>query len=289
MAQLAIKGHPTRGKEVIGILEMLGGKNKEGHHGNIPNIAYYISHHNTILCNCISNIQNCVDYTLEEFLKKFPHKVGDKVTFNDNPNDLYTINSMAWDADLDRVVYKIEEIDVIMDGHSDTGFWYAGELERYLEQKVETMEDKRTLKQIDLTREDTKAEEIEVILGDYEFVLKDGKTYFVKKKPQYPKTYEECCKIMGIEYPVIGGKPDGLGASTYKITAIRPLIYLLICRDAYWKIAGWDSKVKGGVFYMNTLPSYLRDLFPMPIEEMRDTFFENFKDLIEEAKELLYL
>ena len=27
MANLAIKGHATRGKEVIGILEMLGGKN----------------------------------------------------------------------------------------------------------------------------------------------------------------------------------------------------------------------------------------------------------------------
>lgn len=31
---LAIKGHPTRGKEVIEILEMLGGKNKFNFKGN---------------------------------------------------------------------------------------------------------------------------------------------------------------------------------------------------------------------------------------------------------------
>ena len=43
---------------------------------------------------------------------------------------------------------------------------------------------------------------------------------------------------MGIEYPVVGGKLDGLSASTYRIDEIRPLIYLLVCRDAYWKIAG---------------------------------------------------
>ena len=78
------------------------------------------------------------------------------------------------------------------------------------------MEDKGTLVQIDLTKELCVADEVEVILGDYEFILKDGKTYFIKKKPQYPKTYEECCEIMGIEYPVVGGKPDGLGASTYR-------------------------------------------------------------------------
>lgn len=32
--RLAIKGHPTRGKEVIEILEMLGGKNPYNYRGN---------------------------------------------------------------------------------------------------------------------------------------------------------------------------------------------------------------------------------------------------------------
>ena len=167
------------------------------------------------------------------------------------------------------------------------------------------METKGTLVQIDLTQELCVADEVEVILGDYEFVLKEGKTYFVKKKPQYPKTYEECCEIMGIKYPVVGGKPDGLGASTYRITAIRPLIYLLICRDAYWKIAGeemglgkpwepdWSSceekfcitNFKNKQIF-NEIQYYSR-ILAFPTEEMRDAFYENFKDLIEQGKELL--
>ena len=47
---------------------------------------------------------------------------------------------------------------------------------------------------LDLTREMNVNDEIEVILGDYEFILKDGKTYFVKKQSQYPKDYEKCCE-----------------------------------------------------------------------------------------------
>lgn len=40
MANLAIKGHPTRGKEVIEILEMLGGKEKHLFGGNGPGYYY---------------------------------------------------------------------------------------------------------------------------------------------------------------------------------------------------------------------------------------------------------
>ena len=42
--KLAIKGHPTRGKEVIELLEMLGGINDEGHIGTITwkDVYYYL-------------------------------------------------------------------------------------------------------------------------------------------------------------------------------------------------------------------------------------------------------
>ena len=42
MATLAIRGHATRGNEVIEILEMLGGKNKSQLNGSGPLISYYI-------------------------------------------------------------------------------------------------------------------------------------------------------------------------------------------------------------------------------------------------------
>ena len=42
MAKLAIKGHPTRGKEVIEILEMFGGKNSNYCDGQFINSIYFI-------------------------------------------------------------------------------------------------------------------------------------------------------------------------------------------------------------------------------------------------------
>lgn len=109
MAILAIKGHPTRGNEVIKILEMLGGENKTGHCGNNPNVAYYISHNNnTILCNCVPNIYPniyiCVDYTLEEFLEKFPYKIGDRVRVAEYESEV-RIDDMKWDGN--EVQYEV--------------------------------------------------------------------------------------------------------------------------------------------------------------------------------------
>lgn len=111
MAKLVIKGHATRGKEVIEILEMLGGENKEGHCGNNPTAAYYISHkNNTIVCDFVHNIYKCVDYTLEKFLKKFPYKVGDKVWLHYENSTIRveeTITCMRWCDKWNYVLYDV--------------------------------------------------------------------------------------------------------------------------------------------------------------------------------------
>lgn len=41
--KLAIKGHPTRGKEVIELLEMMGGRSNCGVSGSIPHHYYYLN------------------------------------------------------------------------------------------------------------------------------------------------------------------------------------------------------------------------------------------------------
>jgi hypothetical protein len=140
MANLAIKGHPTKGNEVIKILEMLGGVNFNNHDG-CRNMLYFISTNECeIMADFIANNPLYNIYTLETFLEKNPYKVGDKVMINADINDVYTIKSMTWDADLERVVYRIEAIDGIEDNH----FWFADEMVRYLEQKEETMEEKKS-------------------------------------------------------------------------------------------------------------------------------------------------
>lgn len=72
MAQLAIKGHVTRGNEVIEILEMLGGKNIYNLTGTKE--IWYILSNNTIEHSAYLFEEK--GFTLEEFLEKFPYKIG---------------------------------------------------------------------------------------------------------------------------------------------------------------------------------------------------------------------
>ena len=320
MAKLVIKGHATRGKDVIETLEMLGGKNAFGHDGDDPLSVYYVdnSYRDYIICYYVYEDCDCVIFTLEEFLERFPYKVGDKVLINDDENDVYTVKSMVWNEDFKQVDYRIEAVDGIMNNHA----WFAHEMEFTNHKKEETVviegkitmnEDKGTLVAIDLTREFKKADEVEVILGDYEFVLKNGKTYFVKRY-KYPKTYEECCKVlMGKtnfqDFDLVLAKltmnkneDNTISPEPPYITSINNLYKLLICRDAYWKIAGeqmglgkswkpdWSDlsttshefiKINNGRF------TYSSRVLLFPTEEMCDAFYENFKDLIDKCKELL--
>ncbi len=155
------------------------------------------------------------------------------------------------------------------------------------------------------------ADKVELCLGDdYEIVVEDGRTFVQKKKPKYPKTYEECCKIMGIDsgnfisirnFYLIDGEEIITDYEDTLNNKFRVLWKLLIRRDAYWKIAGeemgldkpwepdWDNlstnhefiKISKGCF------TYSSRVLVFPTTEMRDAFYENFKDLIEKCKELL--
>lgn len=130
------------------------------------------------------------------------------------------------------------------------------------------------------------------------------------EKRAYPTNYQECFEVMyGKTSPYdkqIVVKNEG-----YKGDAITSLQKLIFCRDAYWKIAGeemglgkpWKpdyneesyeqgSPIKYVIYYTGThitkgqkcTPSYIL-AFPTP--EMRDAFYENFKEEIESCKELL--
>lgn len=108
--KLAIKGHSTRGKEIIGLLEKLGGYADElVGNGTDEKYAYFI----------LEEENNAIDafpidkkdefdfdariFTLEEFLEKYPYKVGDEFC---NPYD--KITEMFWDEEDEIVYYKTE-------------------------------------------------------------------------------------------------------------------------------------------------------------------------------------
>ena len=94
MATLAIVGHPTRGSEVIALLEMLGGINVYNLYGD-ENYAYYVIEHNEIRVGTdIFGNEPYTILTLKEFETKFPYKVGDEVSIKYLKN--YKIEKMEW-------------------------------------------------------------------------------------------------------------------------------------------------------------------------------------------------
>ena len=76
---IAIQGHPTRGKEIIQILESLGGKNPHDFRGDCIQGYYSISNNIIIYFHNTKRVENTKLYTLEEFEKEFPFKIGEKV------------------------------------------------------------------------------------------------------------------------------------------------------------------------------------------------------------------
>lgn len=106
MSQLAIKGHADRGEEVIEILEMLGGRNKYNLTGNDDCIYYVLEHGEIRFGEYMFGNEPYKFFTLEEFLEKYPYKVGDKVYLD---NKLCTIIWMCWECD--NIYYQVQEIN----------------------------------------------------------------------------------------------------------------------------------------------------------------------------------
>ena len=171
------------------------------------------------------------------------------------------------------------------------GWYSADELQLY--KKQETMKNTRVIindngDKVSLVTLTSETTEIEVG-NNYEIKEINGKYYAVKKKSKYPKTYEECCDIMN-EYST---QPSITG---YKCELLHNFRKLLICCDAYWKIAGdWKPDFTKECYYIYNEFGNIQKfegfgdnaILVFPTAEMRDAFYENFKDLIEQCKELL--
>lgn len=281
MANLAIKGHPTKGNEVIKILEMLGGVNFNNHDG-CRNMLYFISTNKCeIMADFIANNPVYNIYTLETFLEKNPYKVGDKVIYK---SEVLPIIGMKWDCYRNIVIYTMKTNCRIIDCYDNT--W----MKPY---KEESMDKGIIYDEIDFNR-CPYADKVELILGDnYEIQVAEGKTYVVKKKPQYPKTFIE---VLNFWHPNRQLEDDY--QRCYKKDLIEKFQDLLYARDAYWKMAGdWkpditNDEVKFVIAYCcgnvyTTMTTNFNRVLVFPTEEMRDAFYDNFKDLIEECKELL--
>ena len=296
--KLAIRGHATYGKEVIELLEMMGGKNNYKVDGANINCTYVIRHFDHSIIGGWQSSTEIV-FTLDEFLKKYPFKVGDKVidTADGCPG---VVCEMKWDEDVSDMKYC-----VVFGNGIDFG-WFAND-------SIEFCKESKNLEETQSKRDIDKSEfvikhmilpnkvddklEYEIIDG-YEFDKVDNNKIILKLiKSNYPKTYEECCEIIEINrHDIEIDLPHPYQQKMFN------LFKLCICRDAYWKIAGkqmglvksWEPDLKNEELYciqnynkqitISRTNTAFNKILIFPSEEMRDAFYENFKDLIEQCK-----
>ena len=277
MASLVFKGHETRGKELHKLLENLGGVDAGYICCSCVTCYYYINREGYIEgSNSIPlYMDKRVIMTLEEFEQKYPYKVGDTVyyvKYNDGYPSVYTIQSMRWTG---------ITIEYLLDSSGFSAF--TKDLKPY---KVEAIEKEISGAIVDRF----------ICLEGYDFyddkgnIIDTKEITMKKKKPKYPKTIVECAKILDC---FCAAHIDG-----YKCELLENLQELLICRDAYWKIAGdWkpdftndEGKFVIACYYgkvYTTMTTNFNKVLVFPTEEIRDAFYENFKELIGECKELL--
>ena len=318
MADLVIKGHPTRGKEVIDLLETLGA-NRLGYKDTF--VGFYYS----VECGAIHSSDEYPTYstifTLEKFEEKYPYKVGDNVThYIGRLLGTHVITNMRWDSDNNCVIYYLDNCDIIK---VEDILYKIG----CPEDNIPTIQDKTT---VETMKEDIEKNQPPKTQADVDKYLQEhpiknamnvmdiekclemdrlklpenvvinskgiGSIQFIQwyEKPQYPKTYVKCCDILKIN-------PFSNEVSGYERNLISALQTLITCRNAYWKIIGeqmrldgpwepdWDNlstkhefiKINKGCF------TYSSRVLVFPTEKIRDAFYENFKELIEQCKELL--
>lgn len=295
MAQLLILGHKTRSKEVIEILEMLGGKNTHDYICNMPGFAYSINEQGIIEWFISRPNSIYTIFTLEEFLEKYPYKVGDYVYINSiDYQGPGIIQNLYWYDDKNIIRYFVES-------NRCNAYWEVNEL---LPQKEQETTDIALAP--DLKGEDYSGRKFGYkIPKGYEFeCIRNNEIILKPIKPQYPKTYEECCKVLNLtKYPPALVPNKAAFISQYKdfpyYYEIQKLAELLVCRNAYWKIAGdwkpdWGKADEKKYCIVNTegyiakwVQKTTNKILAFPTAEMRDAFYENFKDSIEQCKELL--
>ena len=157
--------------------------------------------------------------------------------------------------------------------------------------------------------------EKELILpDDWEVKEVVGNKIIIKKKEkELPKTWKKCAiivnefELFNIDSEVVDFNLNDptmlLGKDDYRIVPkglgnpMLALCQLLICRNAWWKQLGWkpdwdkpDEKhciVRKGEAADKQIKSFESCILAFPTYEVRDQFLDSFRDLIEEAKELL--
>jgi hypothetical protein len=279
--KIAIQGHSTRGKEVIQILESLGGINSCNHSGSNP-ACYYEIHGNTIVCVCTKS-NSYKYYILDEFKKEFPLKVGDIILLK-GLNKPCEILALEWY--MDKLYYKL-----------DNGLHYDPKtLTPYAEMKKE--------RNITLTLD--KAKEWYNKGGELKEIALQAFTE--KELNPLPRSWEEFIEstkftfngsleyINGFGQWSNGCLPNKSIGESSKIWDKHVALFQLEQLRNCWiqnRTYEWDDhSFKYQIKFVNNRYEILalkcvRNFLSFPTREMAEEFLECFRDLIEKARDLI--
>ena len=287
--KIAIQGHPTRGKEVIQILESLSGKNKEGLNGS-KEYWYFINSDGYIRNDYKSVLQykGFKTYTLEEFEREFPFKIGDRV--------ISTITNFI------GTITKLKE----------SGWYYvkydSGNLVCVFRQHLKLYKEMKEERNVTLTLD--KAKEWYKKGGELKEIALQAFTE--KELNPLPRSWEEFCRdnpiktseavmctestIVTCDYSEIRDSDCDreVCPSRKSAEAHLAMIQLEQLRNCWWN--GWEPiwdrsekwciRLWGNAFEIGITTNISRFL-TFPTKEMAREFLECFKDLIEKARDLI--
>ena len=281
--KIAIQGHPTRGKEVIQILESLGGINTEKLEG-VYKTFYYIDNKNEISDDHKDNFSPTYRlYTLDEFEKEFPFKIGDKVTIIGLPDFPKVITQMVWDCS--EILYSFE-------GLNNT--WFGAKSLKKFEMKEE--------RNITLTLD--KAKEWYKKGGELREVALQAFTE-MELNP-LPRSWKEFCEIFPVKSGECFLEPDDEIGTTLRDCSKRryktwipsrksaeahlAMIQLEQLRDCYNNSCNDISRIaiinNNGNIELYVDPPF-NCFLTFKNHLLAREFFSNFKEIIEIAKELI--
>lgn len=269
--KIAIQGHITRGKDVIQILKSLGGMLYSNIKGNNPEHILYVDYNdrNIIRWSGIKLPEYKI-YTLEEFEKEFPFKIGDKVTITGtkHPKIITGITDTQW-----GLRYVISEINC----PDSKEMPHISQISLYKEMKEE--------RNITLTLDKAK-----------EWYNKGGalkeialQVFSEQELNPLPKSWKEFCKM----YPVIQEKYIFLSCCPQRYIALWKLEQLRDCYRQGWEPDWTDYCTEKYCIVLNSnklvvsLWGVSAKFLAFQSREIAEEFLKNFDWLIKEAEDFI--
>ena len=261
--------------------------------------------------NCYTD--EMIEGLVERNGKTYPYKIGDRVILKGN-NRCATITDLKYNSwgNLSYYIKIDNDKDISVDYPTELLLPYDNMIEEIAKEKMKS-EDELLDNYEELTDRAFKGGyekcKSDIELNGFQlpegYIFKDEngnvinatKIVLEKKKKEYPKTYEECCKILGVK-----GEFDFIDITDWEEYLYGNFICLKRCRDAYWKLYGKEMGLNGPweptmetVYCISRNNNVMKcsyrggksNILEFPTEEMRDAFYENFKEEIENCKEFL--